>query len=266
MSVMWYIHGLETDKYAQELISAVKATGNEQIHLKLPPFSTELPEPVDGPKVLYGGTRLVEAASKDPRWKDAVWYDAEKSRWSENYARWQKWFLMQHPILTTFKDVQFLPKDKFVFVRPDYDLKEFAGEIMAMSTLVNWRNRLFDITGEPGLTMDVNTPIIIGDVIKIAREWRLFIVNGEIIDCSRYRSNGILDAVRENPEPLFTIVNYIIKEYTLAPVFVLDMGATPLGIHGIIEANCFNSSGWYDVDLNLVVEAVSKYVESRDQV
>jgi hypothetical protein len=41
--VDWFIHGFESDRYAQELSDAIKATGNKIHLLKLPPFSVELP-------------------------------------------------------------------------------------------------------------------------------------------------------------------------------------------------------------------------------
>lgn len=266
MSVTWVIHGLETDRYAQELISAVKATGNEQIHLTLPPFSSILPEIPEGPVVLYGGTRLIEAAASGAygTWDKTVWFDKEKSRWSEDYARWRQNTITRNPILTTFRQAQFLPFawDTKVFVRPDYDLKEFAGEVMTFHKLVDWRNRLVDITGEPGLTMDADTPIIVAkEAPRIYEEWRLFIVDGKVIDCSRYRYDGQPSIERELSHHLLKYVNRLLEIYNPTPVFCLDIGVDAGGMFAIIERNCFNSSGWYDVDINLVVDAVSKYVE-----
>lgn len=263
MSVTWYIHGA-ADKWVHQLENAVGETGHNSIIIDLPPFSHELFDPVDGPKVLYGGTRLVEAAAKDPRWKDAVWYNAEKSRWSENYARWHRNTITRNPHLTTFRQIQFLPFDlgEYVFVRPDYDLKEFAGEMMSFGKLIEWRNRLFDITGEPGLTMDVDTPIIVAKPQEIGKEWRLFIVDGQIVDCSRYKWGGRASMERECPDRLIHYVDGLLRMYNPTPVFTLDIGEDKNSLFGIIEQNCFNSSGWYRVDLPLVVDAVSKYVES----
>jgi hypothetical protein len=169
--------------------------------------------------------------------------------------------LMHKVYLTNFNHIHFsLYKDSDrVFVRPDSDLKEFAGEVMTMGELKEWRDKLIAIDDEPGLIMNSHTPIILGDVVDIVREWRVFIVDSVPVDCSRYRSSGRFDPAREFPNEVREFVNEICDIYLPSPVIVIDVGVDDKERFGVIEANCFNSSGWYDVDIEMVVDAVSKY-------
>lgn len=148
-------------------------------------------------------------------------------------------------------------------MRPNSDLKEFAGMVMSFTDLLEWRKNLITIKDEPGVTVTPDTYVVVGDVIEIAREWRVFIVDSKPMSCSRYRSYGQFDSVQEFPDEVRKVIENACQQYLPAPVVVIDVGVTSSYRYGIIEANCFNSSGWYENDMQAVVAAVSEYVEKQ---
>lgn len=107
MSIDWYVHGFETDNYAQELSEAIIATGNRIHLLKRPSFSRELPQAPTGSFVLYGGTRMIEAAVKTPGWEKSVWFDLKRSSWDACEFHWRGNMLMDDFYISTIDDLVF---------------------------------------------------------------------------------------------------------------------------------------------------------------
>lgn len=253
---VWVVQGTMNDPYALDML---KALSDLQLNVQLihiPMFSVELPRrPLEKHVVFYGATTTTAAASIDETWSDTVWYDKEKFRWS-NYAKtWGNHMLNKNWCLVDFET---LPSDDEVpvFVRPDYDLKEFEGHVTTTHQLGSWGQRLAAIA-EDNPSVCVDTPIILAPVLEIAREWRSFIVDGAIVSTSRYRSYGKLDIVRECPQDVWQFISTATNKFEPADVFVIDVGALADGQLGIIEINCFNSSGWYDADIHAVIDAIN---------
>lgn len=256
MNDYWVIQSKPGDKYVRELMQGLNAVGLNYEFLFLPLFSTELPPRPDFESVVfYGATTTTYAAYQHPDWCNTVWYHPELFRWSNLAEVWNELMLVPYWSRQTF-DTLDVHGDRF-FVRPDYDLKEFEGHITSADELKAWADRLYKIIDDsPSLTP--STPIIIAPEIDIAREWRTFIVDGEIAGMSRYRTYGKLDPVREDPIEVVNLVKEAVEIYQPADVFVMDVGVDlERGKYGIIEVNCFNSSEWYDVDIAAVISAIN---------
>jgi hypothetical protein len=134
------------------------------------------------------------------------------------------------------------------FVKPTDDLKAFTGFIATQSVLQSMYETL---VLHPHLLPE---KIVIGPSYEVDAEWRLFIVDGEIISGSMYRPTGDSNI----PSELLTFASQAIANWTPAPVFVLDIGRVNSDWR-IIECNCFNWSRFYSADVASIVQKVSQH-------
>jgi hypothetical protein len=99
---------------------------------------------------------------------------------------------------------------------------------------------------------------LVAEPVGISHEWRLFIVEGEVISGSRYRSDGKLVVAPGLPLGVIRFAENRIKDYVPSKVFVMDIGLSV--DYYVIEIGCFNSAGFYAADIDKVVDAVSELI------
>ena len=148
-------------------------------------------------------------------------------------------------------------KDKNWFIRPNHDGKEFSGRVAPSQELVNWSKKICDLN-----LPDFNneTEVWISEPKEIKKEWRLFIVDDEIVSTCRYMKNGELDVSDTDiPNEMIKFAKARIKEYRLYDVYVMDIAEIEEG-YKLIECNCFNGTGFYKHDIEGIVRAVNDFV------
>lgn len=91
-------------------------------------------------------------------------------------------------------------------------------------------------------------------VHKITGEWRCWVINGKVIDISRYRQGERMAINRDVPKNVWDYASEQASGWLPAPVVVMDIAETEEGLK-IIEFNPFHSSGWYAGDVNNVLTA-----------
>lgn len=99
-----------------------------------------------------------------------------------------------------------------------------------------------DVKSKIEKTEDLSNEIVwISEPIPISQEWRLYILNGELVGYSRYD-----DLEEEDVEPDWSVVSDMIKEYTNAPIsYTLDVGISD-GKTILIEVNDMFAIGFYN--------------------
>jgi hypothetical protein len=152
------------------------------------------------------------------------------------------------------------------FVRPNDDLKPFAGEVIESNVFVEW----IDHISCGGFTIDVNEQIVaISPTQNIIREFRCFIVNRKVIDISQYRLNGQL-AKKHIPNDRFGEDGLIVEAIRNMATkwlphhnIVMDVALVKddFGFYHdlkVVEFNCINCSGVYDNNIEAVFTALAK--------
>lgn len=246
---------------ASDIGSLVEALAAERIPCRgfeVVPFTGTLPEiEHDGPVVCYGSTNFILNCRKAGRWIPGVWHDDENftwSAWAENFGE----LLLNAPDSSERTTIAGLlasprPDDELVFLRPDRDVKEFSGEVAAIRELKAWcRDVLagcFDQIGP-------DTPIVVATPFGIEVEWRLFVVCGQVVAASRYRRRGRLDAREGAPADVVAFGEAVATRWSPATVFTLDVCRSGERLF-VLEAQGFNSAGYYSADLQALVRAVS---------
>jgi hypothetical protein len=151
------------------------------------------------------------------------------------------------------------PSDMF-FVRPVEDTKSIVGEVYTRSQFEDWQTRIIAMDMDSGLsysTIRSTTEICVASVKQIDAEYRCFVVNGKVATASQYKLNGQLYKNPNVDQYIIDYVHAVIKDWKPDIAFVLDVALS----HGklyIIEANCINSSGLYEIDTQKLIMAVEE--------
>lgn len=132
-------------------------------------------------------------------------------------------------------------KEQEYFVRPLEDTKSFNGGIYNPNTL------------------KYQGQVVIASLKSIEREHRFFIIDNEIVTASLYKVNGELYASDIIDMGAIEFAQKM-KEKFNHPGYVLDI-ATVDGEYKIMELNCLNAAGFYDINIYKLVLAVEDYYE-----
>lgn len=127
------------------------------------------------------------------------------------------------------------------FIRPLNDDKAFNGGIYNANT--------FKYTGD----------IVVANLKHISKEHRFFVIDGEIVTASLYKMNGSLSTSPIIDQGAKDFAQEMIKKFDF-PGFVIDI-ATVDNSYKIMELNCLNAAGFYDINLYKLVNAVMDYYE-----
>lgn len=265
MSITWIVQDNlgSTSSTADSIKRACENEGQTYLPIQVIPFSSELPEKpeIDGKFVLYGRTTLMLNALADDFWKHGLFFTPELFTPVCYTKHWGEMMLNYDAFVVKLRDVceirdeelNHMSMDSKFFIRPNDDLKLFSSGVVTLALLNEMMENATEDTSEP---VNLNTEIYLSSVKNIDREWRLIMVDGKFISGSQYLPN--MSPVV--PHEVIELAETAASIWTPAPVFVMDIAADGRRLK-IIECNCFNGSGFYESDLDLIIRTVSKYVE-----
>lgn len=147
-------------------------------------------------------------------------------------------------------DAQILHSDNLVwseeeyFIRPLNDDKAFNGGIYNANT--------FKYKGD----------IVVAKLKHISKEHRFFVIDGQIVTASLYKMNGSLSTSPVIDEGAMQFAQAMIKKFDF-PGFVIDI-ATVDNQYKIMELNCLNAAGFYDINLYKFVNSVMDYYDKLE--
>ena len=203
----------------------------------------ELP---DSPLIAHGATTLVKIALADPRFQHGIFFDEENFCHEAYASGLGKAYLNSDATLTNLDEARkMLQKDGNLFIKPPDDLKAFTGFVANESTFENLVKKRAGKLPEK---------VVVSPVVEVDAEWRLFVVDGTIVSGSMYLPYGDSGL----PTDLLDFARDVIREWTPAPVFVVDIGRINGG-WAVVECNCFNWSRFYESNVARIVESVSAY-------
>ncbi len=142
-----------------------------------------------------------------------------------------------------------------IFVRPAIDNKLFSGYVCSKSEFI-----------ESAIKMTKSHEIFCSEEIFIGEfdppnvEFRLFVVDGNIVASSRYRIDGDLSLLEGSPYKAnrAALEFYKFHQNILPECCVIDIGMSEdEGKFGVIEVNSINNSGFYAINKDDLVYALS---------
>jgi len=208
----------------------------------------------DSAAVVCQGPGFVTRALADPHYRTGLYFNPETFRWSAFRAGWPGLMLAQDGQTSTIPELLLrLEGGKKLFVRPDADSKAFDGAVydaeQLRSVTKNWVGK-------------TSQQIVVSEPLKIDAEWRLFVVDGEIVACSKYREGNRATIDGSVPHAAIEFGFKAAAIWSPASIYCLDLGISD-GRIGVVEANCFNASRFYGADIDAIVRSVGRFAEKR---
>jgi hypothetical protein len=140
---------------------------------------------------------------------------------------------------------------EYYFMKPN-DQKYFPGTIVDKPMIPF----VIESQGRHHGTPDVYD-LCISTVKQISAEWRFFIVDGVIVDGSKYHAENLRLDVQEGFEDgAYDFAKQMIVRYDSSGTFVIDIARMQDQSYKVVEVNCLNSSGFYKIDKQKLIKAL----------
>lgn len=216
-------------------------------------------EPFLENSVLFGATKLIKLWLRQLLPSNAViFYDLRKFDQAYYHGILGDELLNANGKFHAFGKVKHYVPERPMFIKPSNDLKAFSGQVIfpGQHDVEGSLNavKMIDVDFD-----DNHTVLINFDLVKIRAEYRVFVVNGKIIDVSQYMLDGQVVPSIVDEQTRWKVINYVQamqRIYQPHDHYVVDVAITHKGEMKIIEYNCLNCSGMYHIDRSAVFNAI----------
>lgn len=131
-----------------------------------------------------------------------------------------------------------------VFVKPTNDLKAFAGMVIEAGETI--AERLAQATQDSSLSDE--QPVLWAPRQDIECEFRCYMHKTDLIASCRYRTGLKADHKLTTPEEHERLRDFVSWVYAPARFYAVDVAMMPDGTLRVVEYNCINCSGRYEID------------------
>lgn len=148
------------------------------------------------------------------------------------------------------------PEDypELFFARPTKDTKHFTGQVFSKQAWSDWNKDIENSNLKQNLTSE--TKILIAPCKNIQQEIRCWIVDGKPVSISQYKIGNRVNYLNmDNNQEAVIFSRNMAKIYCPADAFVMDICLSD-DEYKIVEINCINCSGFYDVDMSKLIQAI----------
>lgn len=147
--------------------------------------------------------------------------------------------------------------DEPMFIKPSSDGKAFVGDILFPGETVEQF-----ISNKMHSSSIWDEWVLVDPEKKVKKEYRFFILNGEVITGSQYYENHSLKVRRldNSDNDAISCAREYARLYQPEELFTLDICLEKDNSWSIVEYNCFNCSGFYLCNLEQLKEAVEGFV------
>lgn len=144
------------------------------------------------------------------------------------------------------------------FLRPSEDRKQFVGQTINAMNAHEWLEDAMNCASSGSYQLPAHTPLVISEPKEIYAEWRWFIVDGQVVSGSMYRCHDQLKLERSLDTDLIAEAQCKADGWLPHPCCVMDLALTKKGLF-VIEFNTINSSGFYDHDVESIMNRLYAY-------
>lgn len=142
------------------------------------------------------------------------------------------------------------------FARPTKDTKSFSGQLFTAESWNEWIKDLNESNTKQQLSKE--TRILVAPLKTTQQEIRCWIVDGKPVTISQYKIGARVNYLNmDNNEEAVIYATKMAKLYSPAKAFVLDI-CLYQDEYKIVEINCINCSGFYDLSMSKLIQALEK--------
>lgn len=263
----WIIENNEHSETTHKIIEALDNLGIPYSIHKIVPIEGEIlgELPNNEGKVTCYGPYSMRKYLKKNNYNPGT-YDLEPFDFETQKSNWGERMLNFDSEVLKFKDVKEWPVDEVRFLRPIQDSKVFAGNIFEWKDFNEWQNKVVNLKEDYGDSLSGDTIIQVATPKNIYKEFRVWIVDGKVVETSQYRQNLRLNMKphEETPQDVIAYVNESVEMWNPHDVFVIDIALLKNGEKKIIEINTFNAAGFYKADVKKIISAVEEMERNKD--
>lgn len=152
-------------------------------------------------------------------------------------------------VIGTLKDLN--PKEEVFFIRPLKNNKTINGQVITNEEFLKLKESFY--LTEPCIYD--NELFLVSSIKDIKEEYRFFILDKKIIGMSSYSPNRELLISND-------LIRYVEQKMKQIPIdaYVIDIAINQDDSYKIIEFNNINASGIYNIDLNVFIKEINKYL------
>lgn len=148
--------------------------------------------------------------------------------------------------------------DELWFVRPVSDSKELPGKVLSVSEMRDVAEKVLSLDEHeiPLGSLRHDTTLMFTRPAKIFKEWRVWIVDDQVVTYSLYKEGARVVYRREIDGDASDFVEQVIAiNPGFASAYVMDICRTDDGLK-FLETNCINAAGFYEADVVKLVAAL----------
>ena len=243
-------------KPEQALLAALADLPVRVERMRIVPFAhvpADPPPVLDGPVFVYGSTGILSCA-RSLGWAPGGWDGAPFSQ-QATLAAYGPLALNHAALPTTWDQAAAAARAAGwgrVFVRPDSEGKAFPGRVLALDALDAFAASLVEAE-HPDAT---GTPVVVAPVQDISAEWRLFVVDGQVVAASLYAVDRAPTTAPGAPDDVVAFGMALAARFAPGPAFALDVARTDAGLR-VVETNSASSAGFYAADVPAFARAIT---------
>lgn len=252
---MYYV--IQENTFREEnfyvLINTLERLNIQYEIVKVLPFIEDFEFETDRKDVFcFGSVKMSRLARK------YNWYPGSQMNDNHDYRVYSKYY--KNNLLNYDSKVQRFGDDiseDLFFARPCEDTKTFTGKVFNKEEWLQFRNEFYKRGWESSL--NDNTEIQVSTPKFITKEFRFWIVGGEVITGSLYRMGNWTARSEYVDDGALEFCKNMVKIYQLAEAFVMDICEVLVNDkpeYKIVECGCFNSAGFYKADMYKMIEAL----------
>jgi hypothetical protein len=221
------------------LIEALDRLDLEYEIVKVLPFIETFDVMTDRTDVFpFGSLKMARLSAK------LGWYPGSQMNENHDYLSYRDYYkenLLNYDSKIIKLGDDFFSVDPF-FARPTKDTKVFTGKVFDMDSWERLKreNLDYDISSIFGR----DTEIQISTVKRIQKEIRFWIVKGEVVTASQYRSGGFVAYNQNVDDDAYEFCKKMVDIFQLNEAFVMDLCMVN-GEYKIVECGCINCAGFY---------------------
>lgn len=239
----------------QRLLDTLERLGLPHSLHKVVPFVGDLspePEIPKGGRVIVMGSYSMAKNARRRGWSPGS-FDSINLDYERQVPHWGDRMLNSDALVCRFADVPEQPVP--FFIRPTLDSKSFSGMVTDWPSFYEWQQRVLDLGADNGGTLDGDTLVQVCSKKVIYREYRLWVIKGQVVTASLYKEGTRVRYSEQVDEAVIAYGEETAHLWSPDEAYVLDIADTPDGLR-VLEAGCLNAAGFYAADMQKLVMAL----------